>query len=103
MPDVGPYTNWFYFPTREAAEAAAAELATEDYHTGVRLSVNADDPDEPNPWLMLAAKPRNWDLKADAYARPLERLAARHGGVWDGGETGWLNLRTGKYFEGSGS
>jgi hypothetical protein len=78
-----PYTHWFYFPTEERANDAADELKQHGFLTGV-------DPRE-DEWLMRAAKSVDVDDLLDRHDS-MEMVAERHGGQYDGGESGWLAL-----------
>lgn len=108
-----PYTHWMYFPDRVAAERCAAELAGLDFLCGVEFSppLTAEElaefhseypefgnlPDAPHPgdWLLRAARSVEVDDMIERHEM-VEAIATRHGGFYDGGESGWLDLRTGE-------
>lgn len=76
-----PYTHWAYFPDEASARHCAAELA--DYVTRIRQS-HAD-----SQWLLLAGR----DVEVDGLVERHGEVAAvveRHGGLYDGGESTWL-------------
>lgn len=84
-----PYTHWMYFTDRGAAERCAAELGGLDFLCGI--DYEADEA----KWLLRAA--RSVEIE-DMVARHgmVEAIVVRHGGFYDGGESGWLDLRTGE-------
>lgn len=122
MGDGIPYTHWAYFTDEQAAGACAAELArrfdalvgvepTEqptaesDEETRAMLVAGGTDPQaieqilDPNrppipPWLLRAA--RTVDDLPTAHAE-VRAVVERHGGTYDGGESGWFDLNTGKF------
>ena len=108
--DAIPYTHWMYFSDRAAAERCAAELGGLDFLCGVdfRPPLTAEElaelhseypalaglPDGPHPgdWLLRAA--RSVEIEHDRAARDeMEAIVVRHGGFYDGGESGWLDPR----------
>jgi hypothetical protein len=86
----------FYFPTEETARAAGRELEAEDYLVGVELARSGGDCWDGKrlwwlPWLLLAAKPYEFDDPDQAFHRNrFEALAKRWRGFYDGWETGWV-------------
>ena len=108
-----PYTHWMYFSDRAAAERCAAELAPLDFLCGVdfrppltaaelaelhsELPTLASLPPDPEhgEWLLRAA--REVEIGGTvARHNMVEAIATRHGGFYDGGESGWLDLHTGE-------
>ena len=106
-----PYTHWMYFADREAAERCGAELSGLDFLCGVdfspppseeeraRLAAErpalADFPERAHgDWLLRAARET-----ADTIAQHqmVEEITTRHGGFYDGGETGLMDPRTGRF------
>ncbi len=73
---------YLYFPTREAAEAAAEELRAERFTVEVRRS--ADDVN----WLALANKSMTVEEFEDAEESRMPELAEALGGEYDGYERG---------------
>jgi hypothetical protein len=107
-----PYTHWMYFADREAAERCSAELASLDFLCGVDhrppLSAEeraqfatqhpalADLPDSPHgEWLLRAAREVEVDDMIERHKR-VEAIVTRHGGFYDGGESGLFDPRTGE-------
>jgi hypothetical protein len=108
-----PYTHWMYFADREAAERCAAELASLDFLCGVDhrppLSAEeraqlvaqqpalADLPDSPphGEWLLRAAREVEVDEMIERHDI-VEAIVTRHGGFYDGGESGLFDPRTGE-------
>jgi len=108
-----PYTHWMYFADREAAERCAAELASLDFLCGVdhRPPLSADEraqivaehpeladlPDSPEhgEWLLRAAREVEIGDMIERHEM-VEAIVARHGGAYDGGESGLFDRRTGK-------
>lgn len=89
MTDLIPYTHWAYFTDRAAAEACAKELDAQ-FDCLTSVDRNYDD----TQWLLLAG--RTVDIDTNWHA-PVEEVVERHGGRYDGGESGWLDLGAGKY------
>lgn len=108
-----PYTHWMYFSDRGDAERCAAELAGLDFLCGVDFSppltagelaefhaeypALASLPDAPQHggWLLRAA--REVEIEGMIARHDMvEAIVARHGGFYDGGESGWLDPRTGE-------
>jgi hypothetical protein len=107
-----PYAHWLYFADREAAEQCAAELSGLNFLCGVdfspppseeekaRLAVEhpalADLPEPPphGEWLLRAARETTDTI---AQHRLVEEITTRHGGFYDGGETGLMDPRTGQF------
>ena len=108
-----PYTHWMYFADREAAERCAAELASLDFLCGVDhrppLSAEerawlvaqqptlADLPDSPphGEWLLRAAREVEVGNMIQRHDR-VQAIVTRHGGFYDGGESGLFDPRTGE-------
>jgi hypothetical protein len=108
-----PYTHWMYFTDRAAAERCAAELAGLDFLCGVDFSppptakelaalhsefpVLAGLPDglPHGNWLLRAARGVEVDGMIERHEM-VEEIVTRHGGFYDGGESGWLDPRTGE-------
>jgi hypothetical protein len=101
-----------YFSDRAAAERCAAELAPLDFLCGVDFSApltaeqvtafNSEFPELaglPDPpcgnWLLRAARSVEIDDMIDRH-HMVEAIVTRHGGFYDGGESGWLDPRTGE-------
>jgi len=80
-----PYTVFFYFPDKSRADAAVAELNKQGHLAAADESVEGD-----GKWLVRAATPRDWDQDPHQWYSQWEALAERHGGICDGGETGWM-------------
>jgi hypothetical protein len=121
---VVPYTHWAYFDDRDAATGCGEELATQDFLCGVdpvepvdpaafaadvaagRITgppeVLADlvrqaaaNPQRQRQWLLRAAR----EVAVEgliAQHELVEEIVERHGGDYDGGETGLLDPRTGE-------
>lgn len=91
-----PYTHWAYFAERSAADACALELTALDCLVGI------DKEAEPamwgevlGQWLLRAARTV---LVSELVERHEEAaIVERHGGFYDGGESGWLNRETGRF------
>jgi hypothetical protein len=81
----GPYTHWMFFP--DEASARACEAALPEYRTIV------EDPGQPGvEWLLRAER----DVPAGglpARHAEVEATVVKHGGEYDGGETGPLRMR----------
>ncbi len=108
-----PYTHWMYFSDRSAAERCAAELEPLDFLCGVDFSppltaeelvefhseypalANLPDAPQHGDWLLRAARSVEIDGMIARHGM-VEAIVARHGGFYDGGESGWLDLRTGE-------
>lgn len=98
-----PYTHWTYFTAKAAAEACGAELDAQ----GFLVALDSVDSDSQIPqlpegeqWLLRAAKPVLVGKgKLVARHAHVESIVQRHGGFYDGGESGWLDPATGKYLE----
>lgn len=102
-----------YFADREAAERCAAELASLDFLCGVdhrpplsaeeRAQLVAQQPalaDLPDSlphgeWLLRAAREVEVDEMIERHDR-MEAIVTRHGGFYDGGESGLFDPRTGE-------
>src|SRR5260370_19229649 len=84
-----PYTHWTYFTDRAAAEGCAAELARQDFLCGIDRSVA-----DPSQWLLQAARDVPIDGMIERH-HMVEAIVTKHGGLYDGGESGSINLRTG--------
>lgn len=96
MIDPIPYTHWSYFRDRDAAEVCAVALdVLFDCLTSVQEA--AGPVEDGRPWLLLASRPVR--LGTDWHGE-VEEIVTMYGGFYDGGESGWLNLETGKYLEG---
>ena len=119
-----PYTHWAYFDDREAAQRCADELTAQDFLCGVdpvepidpadlveevangRITGPADvladlvrdavaNPQPPGRCLLRAAR----EVPVDGMIQRHElvgMIVERHGGCYDGGESGWLDARTGQ-------
>lgn len=90
-----PYTHWAYFPAREAAQSCADELNRKDFLAAVDATV---DPTPGIEWLMRAAKNVRVGDMVQRHGE-VEEVVVRHGGEYDGGESGWLDLTTGRFLE----
>ena len=84
-----PYTHWMYFTDQTAAARCAAELGGLDFLCGVDRA--ADDA----RWLLRAARSVKIDDMITRH-HMVEAIVTRHGGAYDGGESGWLDMRTGE-------
>jgi hypothetical protein len=109
-----PYTHWMYFEDRDAAERCAAELTRLDFLCGVDFSPEmtpqehrdliaqhpalAGLPVQPtgDRWLLRAARDVEIDDLIDRHGM-VEAIVVRHGGTYDGGESGWMDPRTGEF------
>lgn len=93
--DLIPYTHWAYFSTRESAQACADELMRNEFLAAVDRAATVT-PTRGTEWLMRAAKAVPLD---DLIARhdTVEAIVNSHGGSYDGGESGWLDLGTGQF------
>ena len=106
-----PYTHWMYFSDRSAAERCAAELEPLDFLCGVDFSppptaeelaelhseypalANLPDGPQHGDWLLRAA--RSVEIGGMvARHHMVEVVVVRHGGFYDGGESGWLDPHT---------
>lgn len=100
-----PYTHWAYFEDPVKAQRCAEELASMDFLCCIDPSVatsrcrssecncRGEILDE---WVLRAAR----DIPLDGWTERhdmVEAIVVRHGGVPDGGESGWLNLNAGDY------
>lgn len=83
-----PYTHWMYFDDRGRAEQCAGELAARDFLCGIDRS--HDD----TAWLLRAARETSDTV---AQHKLVEEITIRHGGQYDGGETGLMDPSTGKF------
>lgn len=88
-----PYTHWAYFIDHEAALACAKEL-DERFNCLAVLDRSYADPQ----WLLRAARTVSLDWP-NGWHDEIAEVVVRHGGYYDGGESGWLDLATGKYAE----
>jgi hypothetical protein len=91
-----PYTHWAYFDSPEQASSCGSELATKEFLVDV-TSVDSDA-DGADRWLLRAAKPVPIGHMV-ARRDQVEAVVERHGGIYDGGESGWLDLDTGTYLQ----
>lgn len=87
MTDTIPYTHWSYFPDKASAETCGKEL--EFRFDTLTLVTPAVDPTPGQEWLLLASRPV--ELGTDWHA-PVEAVVERHGGFYDGGESGWMDF-----------
>lgn len=82
-----PMSWWLYFAQEEGARAAERELAGSGF-----LALAEHRPDIPHraeKWLMRAARP--FAMGGFAAERALlVDVARRHGGVFEGHDTGWI-------------
>jgi len=88
-----PDTHWSYFLERSEAEACATELNEKGLL--VRIDLDSwDFGDWDEPAVLLRA---SWDVMdlSEAHAE-IEAIVERHGGFDDGGESGWLDIETGR-------
>lgn len=119
-----PYTHWAYFDDRDAAERCAKELTARDFLCGIdpvepvdpaQLAADVADgritgppelladlvrdatanPQPPGRWLLRAAREVPVEGLIGQHEL-VEAIVERHGGGYDGGETGWLDPRTGE-------
>lgn len=88
-----PYTHWSYFTDRAAAESCGREL-------DVRFDCLAvvDRSYDDTQWLLRASRTVSLDWPGGWHGE-IEEVVVRHGGFYDGGESGWLDTTTGKYVE----
>lgn len=89
-----PYTHWMYFSDRGAAERCAAELSGLDFLCGIDPG-GSSGPGGDEQWLLRAARGISIDSMIERHGT-VGAIVARHGGFYDGGESGWLDLRTGE-------
>ena len=78
-----PYTHWAYFPDEANTRACASDLA--DYVTRVQPSAGGG-----TQWLLLAGRDVPVNRMVERHEE-VEAIVVRHGGVYDGGESSWLN------------
>lgn len=90
-----PYCHWAYFTDRAAAEACGVEL---DARFDCLVAVDASEWDGAPSWLLRAARTVSLDWPNDWHGEIAE-VVERHGGFYDGGESGWLDVKTGKFVE----
>lgn len=90
-----PYTHWMYFSGRDAAERCAAELGGLDFLCGIDPGGSAGPGDDDEQWLLRAARSVDINGMIERHGM-VGAIVARHGGFYDGGESGWLDLRTGE-------
>jgi hypothetical protein len=119
-----PYTHWAYFDDHKAAQRCAQELTAQDFLCGVdpveptdpadlidniangRITGPADvladlvrnavaNSEPPGRWLLRAAREVLVDGLIERHEL-VETIVERHGGFYDGGESGWLDPRTGE-------
>lgn len=81
MSGIIPYTHWAYFPDEAGARRCAAELA--DYLVRVRKAAEGSE------WLLLAGRDVAIDDMVERHGE-VEAIVERHGGLYDGGESTWL-------------
>lgn len=90
-----PYTHWAYFSDEATAKACGAELSTRfDCLTAVDF-IEAGTEDN-RPWLLRAARTMAIDELVERHEE-VEAVVERHGGFYDGGESGWFDPRTGRF------
>lgn len=77
-----PYTHWAYFPDKASAERCARDLA--DYVTRVREPLAGS-----SEWLLLAGRDVEIGHMVERHEE-VEAIVERHGGMYDGGESTWL-------------
>ncbi len=92
-----PYTHWAYFTAEQAARRCAEELTAAGYLCMVDPPgfdpASVDRPVEPSTteWVLRAAGPEVLEPgDARAMRSPVKTIVLRHGGDYDGGETGWM-------------
>lgn len=90
-----PYTHWAYFTDRPAADACAAEL---DAGFDCLTAVDASEWHGAPSWLLRAARTVSLDWPG-GWHDEIAEVVERHGGFYDGGESGWLDTKTGKFVE----
>jgi len=78
--------HYFYFPTQEDAAIAAAELRRDGFQADNPLLIGPPSLNR-NPWRVLAAANVIVSLSsAQETTRRFRKLAAQHGGEYDGWE-----------------
>lgn len=82
MDDVIPYTHWAYFDD-EAAARRCAEESLQDYVTRIQRAADSSQ------WLLLAGRDVPVSKMVERHAE-VRAVVERHGGVYDGGESTWL-------------
>lgn len=90
-----PYTHWSYFADRAAAEACGVEL---DACFDCLAAVDESEWDGEKSWLLRAARTVSLDWPG-GWHDEIAEVVERHGGFYDGGESGWLDTTTGKFVE----
>jgi hypothetical protein len=88
-----PYTHWAYFDDRTAADTCAADLDT-SFDCLAAVDRSYDD----SEWLLRAARTVSLDWP-NGWHGEIAEVVERHGGRYDGGESGWLDTATGEYVE----
>ena len=86
-----PYTHWAYFPDLASANTCAVDLN----ELGCLVRVDPSQ-GEPSEWVLHASR----DIAIpELPARHAEAQAVveRHRGVYDGGESGWMDARTARF------
>jgi len=92
-------TSWWYFKDRDSAQAAADEISSlgdylcqfghiEDDTMAAPVIGLAiyDEPGNVRPWVLALADTE------DAGAPDFDSIAKRHGGLYDGHESGWIPI-----------
>ena len=78
--------HYLYVPSQDAAEQAAAELRNLSYTAEAKLAAGVQ-PDDPNPWLVLANVDAVVDQERVRWERArFDELAVKYGGEYDGWE-----------------
>jgi len=93
MTDLIPYTHWAYFDDRAAAEECGAGLDAA-FNCLSAVDRSYDDTD----WLLRAARSVSLDWP-NGWHGEIEEVVERHGGRYDGGESGWLDTTTGEFVQ----
>ncbi len=96
--DTIPSTHWGYFEDPDAAQRCAAELTNLDFLCGVDFSQTLDD-----TWVLRAVRDIPIGDGMTARRDLVKAIVVGHGGVYDGGESGWLDLHTDDHARRAGS
>lgn len=90
-----PYTHWSYFTDCGAAEVCGREL---DVRFDCLAAVDESEWDGEVSWLLRASRTVSLDWP-NGWHDEIEEVVVRHGGFYDGGESGWLDTATGRFVE----
>lgn len=91
MTDLIPYTHWAYFNDRDAAELCGREIDAR-FNCLAAVDRSYDD----SQWLLRAARNVSLDWPG-GWHDEIAEVVERHGGQYDFGESGWLDMTTGRF------